>query len=117
MRRIPVPRVLRIRCLRMETFEKHILNILNRKLQDSAVYGEFFIVKSHKPSTFKFQKKFKVSLYFKNLEKSVVIKETERMITIQESEVSRGYDMLLEDLLYHIIFDENVWNSISFKLR
>ena len=116
MKRIPVPRVLKTRCLKMVTFEKHILDILNRKLLDEGIRGVFYIVKSYNRGVFPIQKRFKVTLYFTNSTSVIEIEHIEKTITVREGDVQDGYDEIFRDLLYKMIFTDGIWNSISTKL-
>lgn len=102
----------------MVTFEKHILNVLNKMAKEEPVYGEFFIIKSHKKGTFNFQKKFSMSLNFRNIDKSVEIIRVERTIGITEENIVDGYEAILEEVLCLLLdTKKDIWNLINSKLQ
>lgn len=101
----------------METFEKHILNTLNRKLHDDGIHGEFYFVKSYVKANFNLQKNFLVTLHFKSLKKNVEVYRIEKPLNIPVSDVQKGYETVFEQLLYALMFDGVSWNSISTRLQ
>lgn len=110
-------RVLKIRCLKMETFEKNILSVLNKKLRDEKISGEFFFVKDYKPQNIKLYKEVRVRLFFKNMDKVVQVYEGKTVLPVQHEEVPHVYEEILMDFLYQAMFSVNIWNSISTKLK
>lgn len=116
MKRMPVPRVLRIRCLRMETFEKHIVNVLNRWARENNKYGEFFFVKSYKRGVIKLYKDFELKLLFRYPFETVPVWQVRESMPIKTEDVQIGYEEILEALLYNLLFDKDLWNLINTKL-
>lgn len=101
----------------METFEKNVLSVLNKKLRDEKISGEFFFVKDYKSQTIKLYKEVRVRLFFKNGDKVVQVYEGRNVIPVQHEDVPHIYEEILMDFLYQAMFSVNIWNSISTKLK
>ena len=110
-------RVLKTRCLKMVTFEKHILNTLNAWLEEKNIRGEFYFIKSYKKGVFAFQKIVTMTLHFKSGSEDIICLEGTRKFAVQEADMLECYDEMFEQLLYKLLFDKKLWNSISTRLQ
>lgn len=113
---MPAQRVLKTRCLKMVTFERHILNVLNKAACDIGKYGEFYFLKSYQVGKFPIMKDFRVTLHYRSEKGSETVWTCHQLLPVKIEEVQEGYEKIFESLLYTFLTDNELWNLISTRL-
>lgn len=100
----------------MVTFEKHIINILNRIIDENGKHGEFFFVKNYKEGRMPIMKTLLVTLHYKSPGKGMKVWQQETSLAIKTEDIPQGYEQILEVFLYNLLNDKELWNLISTRL-
>ena len=93
----------------MDSFETHIIHLLNRGLRDRGMRGEFCIRKFHKEGVFPIQKNMTLVLSYVLPGQSKEVITISKTLSLRKEEIQEGYDALYEELLYTMIHND-VWN-------
>lgn len=100
----------------MISLAKVVQEALNNVLKKKHRNGEFIVIKSYERGALKSQRCGVVSVYFKDVDKNILVYRT-RICTIQDSDEQIDFDVFSEAISHIIVNWDEVWNLINTKPR